>query len=405
MISYYGYTISPNQLETGEGFLICRNVPIARIGEQDYLGTEIGLNDQSVIKVTRSEDEVFSAAALASFEGKPVTNDHPPVLLDPDTVGQYERGHVQNVRRGTGEWSDFVVADLHIHDAELIDAIRDGKRQVSCGYECEYVDNEDGTYSQTKIRGNHVAVVDEGRAGVKAAIMDSNKTKAKKAERTHGMKHSILRLFGAAANGKSGEELNSLVMDTADALEEIGEQTEEKVEEEVADACGAKDADPITELAAKIDKLIELMTPHEPEVDAGPEAPAEAEAEPAPEEPKSELDAEIEKLDVEEEQTDAGEAEVVPAEEMKDEEPAKAIDDATRLHILKSVRGPVAKITDEELRKEVSDAIIGAVSVKADDIKRVMDASTSHAETVPATSFEAIQNAYASMNPHNKKEV
>ena len=30
MLAYYGYTISPNQLETVEGFLICRNVPIAR---------------------------------------------------------------------------------------------------------------------------------------------------------------------------------------------------------------------------------------------------------------------------------------------------------------------------------------------------------------------------------------
>ena len=43
MLAYYGYTISPNQLETGEGFLICRNVPIARTGEQEYLGRELGL--------------------------------------------------------------------------------------------------------------------------------------------------------------------------------------------------------------------------------------------------------------------------------------------------------------------------------------------------------------------------
>ena len=41
MITYYGYTISPHQLETGEGFLICRNVPIARTGEQDYTGDEV----------------------------------------------------------------------------------------------------------------------------------------------------------------------------------------------------------------------------------------------------------------------------------------------------------------------------------------------------------------------------
>ena len=37
MLSYYGYTISPNQIETGEGFLICRNVPIARTGTQEYM--------------------------------------------------------------------------------------------------------------------------------------------------------------------------------------------------------------------------------------------------------------------------------------------------------------------------------------------------------------------------------
>ena len=24
MLAYYGYTVSPNQIETGEGFLICR---------------------------------------------------------------------------------------------------------------------------------------------------------------------------------------------------------------------------------------------------------------------------------------------------------------------------------------------------------------------------------------------
>ena len=37
MLAYYGYTISPNQIETGEGFLIYKNVPIARTGTQEYL--------------------------------------------------------------------------------------------------------------------------------------------------------------------------------------------------------------------------------------------------------------------------------------------------------------------------------------------------------------------------------
>lgn len=103
MIQYYGYTISPNQIETGEGFLICRNVPISRTGDQEYMGWEIGIpggGGGQIVTVHRPPEEVFSTAALASFEGKPVTNDHPPVLIGPDDVKTYEMGHAQNVRPG-----------------------------------------------------------------------------------------------------------------------------------------------------------------------------------------------------------------------------------------------------------------------------------------------------------------
>lgn len=389
MLSYYGYTISPNQVETGEGFLICRNVPIARVGEQDYMGTEIGLDVDDLVKVNRPADEVFSEAALASFEGKPVTNNHPPVLLDPENVGMYEMGHVQNVRQGKGEWDGFVIGDLHIHDATLIEDIRNGKRQISCGYECDYEDNGDGTYSQKNIRGNHVAVVESGRAGAKAAIMDSNINKPKMAERKIKMntKSTFLKLFGAAANGKSDEELTQLAMDSADALEEIGK--EEEVQEEV------KDGDPIEALNAKLDKLIDLMTPDETKEEVEEKV-----------EEKSEIDEAIEKLEPQEEKG-GEEAVVVPAEEMdgcgKDE--VKVVSDSVAAHILKAVRPEVAKISDEKVRKAVSDALIGAVSVKADDIAKVMDAQASYqAEKNPAADIEAVQNAYANMNPHTRKE-
>ena len=168
MLVYYGYTVSPNQVETGEGFLICRNVPIARTGSQKYLGREINLSGSEadrIVTVHRSEEEVFSEAAMASFEGKPVTNGHPPDLIGPDDVEIYEKGHAQNIRRGTEEWRDYLLADLHIHNRELIDAVQGGKREISCGYECEYTVNEDGTYNQKNIRGNHVAVVGRKEAG------------------------------------------------------------------------------------------------------------------------------------------------------------------------------------------------------------------------------------------------
>ena len=79
MLAYYGTDISPNQTETVEGYLICRNVPIARIGQQEYLARELMLDGdpERVVTVDRLPEDVFEAAALASFEGKPVTDGHP----------------------------------------------------------------------------------------------------------------------------------------------------------------------------------------------------------------------------------------------------------------------------------------------------------------------------------------
>ena len=91
-LAYYGYKISPNQLETDEGFLICRNVPIARTGDQQYLASELGLDGDKVVTVHRPEEEVFSEATIASFEGKPVTDNHPSELLDSSNVTIHSLG-------------------------------------------------------------------------------------------------------------------------------------------------------------------------------------------------------------------------------------------------------------------------------------------------------------------------
>ena len=403
MITYYGYTISPNQLETGEGFLICRNVPIARAGEQDYLGTEIGLKTNEIIKVYRPEEEVFSEAAMASFEGKPVTNNHPAEQVDPENVKLYEMGHAQNVRRGTGEFKDFLVADLHIHDAELIDAIKAGKRQISCGYECEYVER-DGQIVQTNIRGNHVAVVDEGRAGVKASIMDNSiKKSAEKAERKQKMSKTstLLKLFGLATSGKDSEEVTKLALDTADALEEQAEAKEELTEPEQAEVEAAvADAVSIETLNEKLDKLIELLTPKA-------EEKAEVEV-------KEDIDGAIEKLEAEasEKETDGEEAKVVAAEEMdacgkdesKDACKDSAINSATQAHILKTVRESVVGITDEAQRQAVSDAILSAVRVKTSDMSNILAAQSTYAQERKSTN-EVLQERYSARNPHNKKEA
>lgn len=414
MISYYGYTLSPNQIETGEGFLICRNVPIARTGDQDYLESEIveGGDPQKVVKVHRPEEEVFSAAALASFEGKPFTNDHPPVLLDPENALSYEKGHAQNVRRGSGEWDGYMIADLHVHDAETIDAIKGGKRQISCGYECEYTDNGDGTFTQSKIRGNHVALVDLGRAGAKAAIMDSNKAQAAETagkDRKMTKTEKFLHLFGLAANGKSAEEVSKLAMDAAEALAEetgkdpveLGKDAETPKAEAPKAEDGCKDADPMAEVSAKLDKLIELLTPKaEPEKDADPieqaikEMAGQAAEATTPEEDESLAEQE--------------EAHVVPAEEMTDgAEPEKAAPMDSKA-VLMAMRSAIAGISDEAQRKAVTDALLGAVvgkkEKKVTDAQKIAQTVAKNAQKAPKMDTDAIQAAYDSMNPHKVKK-
>lgn len=172
--AYFASQISDHILKTPEGFLICKDVPIARTGTQQYRGCEFGgpVAD-GIYNVQRPEAEVFDRAAVASFEGKPVCDEHPEEDVTPDNYGRYMKGVCRDVRRGDGDLSNCLVADLVIYDADLINKIEAGKREISCGYDCLWNPTSDSSYDQLEIRGNHVAVVDRGRAGHKVAIRDT----------------------------------------------------------------------------------------------------------------------------------------------------------------------------------------------------------------------------------------
>lgn len=181
--------LGPNQSKTPEGFLLCKNVPIARTGAQQYLAGEIDpeikAGPNGIIVVWREPAEVFASEAIASFEGKPVTVLHPDEPVTPDNWNDLTVGHAQNVRRGEGVQQDLLVADLLITSRRAIilirpddkttnDALTEDKRlsQVSCGYDCDYTQGQPGQAWQLNIRGNHIALVPRGRAGPKCAIQD-----------------------------------------------------------------------------------------------------------------------------------------------------------------------------------------------------------------------------------------
>lgn len=379
MITYYGTTISPNQIETQEGFLICRNVPIARTGEQKYLRRDIDPESNSNEEVTliREEKEVFDPAAIASFEGKPVTNNHPNELLKSDDVRFFERGHAQNVRRGEGEFSDYLVADLHIHDAELIEAVKNGKREISCGY--NYVCEErDGKFYQTNIRGNHVAVVDKARAGETVAIMDSIQPAEETAERTTKMGKigTLLKDLANAIVGKSDEEIEQLTLEDEADVSEGGEVlTTEEQAEVTSEVMDAPD-DRIDECMRKIDALTDLVSKLIP-------------AEETTEETTETISDALESM---------GEESTVIEADAKDA--CKALDSATQAYILKSVNDAVNGITNPDEKQRVSDAIINAVRVAKDDVTDIVEAQGANPTVMKV---EDIQKAYDAMNPHKKE--
>ncbi len=157
---------------------MCRAAPIARLGEMSYTGAETG-DGQPLIAVN-TPAVLFGADTVASFEGKPVTVYHPPPNADPtipDVTPQNWRavavGIAQSVRPGVGEDADKLVADLMITDQVAIELVKNGLREISCGYEAFHGEKDaDGRAIRNQIIGNHIALVDRGRAGSDVAIRD-----------------------------------------------------------------------------------------------------------------------------------------------------------------------------------------------------------------------------------------
>lgn len=175
------FALNSQRVYTDEGFL---RVPgkAARTGIQEYLASELGLKDRApndIIRVYRPAEEVFNDESLQSYLGADVTNNHPPTLVNASTYRNTSVGVVTSVGRQDG---DFVIVDMVIKDKDAIKAVETGKCELSAGYTAVY-DNTPGTtpegepydFRQTKIKINHVAIVDRARAGAMARIFDSKR--------------------------------------------------------------------------------------------------------------------------------------------------------------------------------------------------------------------------------------
>lgn len=216
------------------GFLHVEAV-IARTGIQKYLPSELGDEGSEAVGVFRSEEQVTQEDSIKSFTNVPVTDNHPNEMVNIENFSKYSKGSISSIV--VIQLADGITAlktNLVITDKSLIESIRNGKKELSVGYENILLqkdgthNGEDYKYIQTDIRANHVAVVDEGRCGGVCKLMIDNSPMSGKLIKDEGgivMKITI--------NGKEfdvSEEVASEIKKLQEASKKASEDMEEEKE-------------------------------------------------------------------------------------------------------------------------------------------------------------------------------
>lgn len=167
--------LGPHKFKTPEGYLICTDAILSRTGKQEYKRCELFgdscENPDKIVNVERTDDEVFSDKAMASFENKPICVEHPDHDVNAENHNELAVGFVRDIHKGEDNGKPVMMGTLVITDKDAVEAVESGEyKELSCGYDCDIDDDDEPR--QRNIRGNHVALCKQGRAGI-ARIVDS----------------------------------------------------------------------------------------------------------------------------------------------------------------------------------------------------------------------------------------
>lgn len=220
------------------GFLRVTGNHITKETVNPYYGREVpgwreaGLDPEKIYYGYRSGEELERGAK--TFEGLPLLMGHHVESAD-DPQKEYRVGS-----SGTdAEWNaPYIDISLFVTDADAIRAIENGKaREISCAYlyEPDFTSGEfEGQaydFVMRNIRGNHIALVEEGRAGSDVVVADEQIKPPKKPVRL------FMKLFQkfrgaldelpeapAEKQAQDSEKLTAMLT----ALKEAGKITEEE---------------------------------------------------------------------------------------------------------------------------------------------------------------------------------
>ena len=230
---------------------------------------ELGLKPKAIYQIYRPADEIEKAAN--TFNGLPLSLDH----WNMDAANMPKDKIVGSLGTDAAFDAPYLTNSLTVTDADAIKRIENGEfRDLSAGYLCD-VEMQDGIFDgkhydgrMKNIRGNHVALVREGRAGHDVRVADSAPMKGGE-DKMDKWKTLFLELVETIKNGgdEPMEEIKKEeivkedsapdMTNTAPAVEEVAapethdEEPVDVLADEIREAMTAAGLDPEDKAAQK----------------------------------------------------------------------------------------------------------------------------------------------------------
>ena len=325
------------------GFLHVKISPLTRVQVAPYYGKEIpgwrslGLDPDKIYKGYRPESELKKATTIESINGIPIQlRHHPDFAEDP----------AKDTRIGAtgtdGKYaSPYLMNSLHFFDKKARDLIEsEALRELSLAYRYKpdftpgkTEDGQEYDFIMRDISGNHLALVEQGRAGHEVLVYDSKRSDMDREEIANLVQDALdKKLSGIlGAFTKLAERVDKYVEKNTEPETEAEkvEETEEVISDKcAADKCGTKAKKPVKDEALtdeegeEVEEIIDLSDKKEKIEDKSKKQPVK----------KSEKVDEAEEEiieDEEDEEIEAEETEKVEKKVKDEEKPEKKGDKMT----------------------------------------------------------------------------
>ena len=400
------------------GFLHVKISPLTRVQVAPYYGKEIpgwrglGLDPDKIYKGYRPESELKKATTIESINGIPIQlRHHPDFAEDP----------AKDTRIGAtgtdGKYaSPYLMNSLHFFDKKARDLIEsEALRELSLAYRYKpdftpgkTEDGQEYDFIMRDISGNHLALVEQGRAGHEVLVYDSKRSDMEKDEITNLVNDALDKKLSSILNafGTLAERVNKYIEKNSEAEKvEETEEAEEVISDKcAADKCGgkktAKDKKPVKQVdeeGEEVEEVIDLSDKSKDLPDTKPEnkkkaEKVETEAEEVEDFEESEAEEEtaeeLEKKGIRKVSEDEEEAEIEVTEKETKKKAESGEKDGKFMETVKKYmkKGGI----DEDAPDDIKESFINGLRVAGVFNKNLM----AQDEAAEVYSLEDVNNAY-----------